>query len=51
MQVDETREDTAEAGMHLKKLKCKMASQILFLYIVILGLIVVIIWQVISKFT
>lgn len=48
--VDATREDTAEAGMHLK-LKCKMASQIVFLYVVILGLIVVIIWQVISKFT
>ncbi|KAG7379485.1 hypothetical protein PHYPSEUDO_008532 [Phytophthora pseudosyringae] len=48
--VDETREDTAEAGMHLKKLKCKMASQIVFLYLIILGLIVVIIWRVISKF-
>ncbi|KAG7402070.1 hypothetical protein PHYBOEH_007284 [Phytophthora boehmeriae] len=48
--VDETREDTAEAGMHLKKLKCKMASQILFLYLVILGLVIVIIWRVISKF-
>ncbi|CAH0522286.1 unnamed protein product [Peronospora belbahrii] len=40
--VDETREDTAEAGMHLKKLKCKMASQIAFLYVVIMGLVVVI---------
>ncbi|GMG15380.1 unnamed protein product [Phytophthora fragariaefolia] len=49
--VDATREDTAEAGMHLKKLKCKMASQIVFLYAVILGLIVIIIWRVISKFT
>ncbi|GMG15353.1 unnamed protein product [Phytophthora fragariaefolia] len=49
--VDATREDTAETGMHLKKLKCKMASQIVFLYAVILGLIVVIIWRVISKFT
>ncbi|KAF4325484.1 hypothetical protein BBO99_00000332 [Phytophthora kernoviae] len=48
--VDETREDTAEAGMHLKKLKCKMASQILLLYLVILGLVIVIIWRVISKF-
>ncbi|TDH69000.1 hypothetical protein CCR75_000929 [Bremia lactucae] len=48
--VDETREDTAEAGMHLKKLKCKMASQIFLLYFVILGLCVVIVWQVISKF-
>ncbi|KAG6619402.1 premrnasplicing factor syf1 [Phytophthora cinnamomi] len=48
--VDATREDTAEAGMHLKKLKCKMASQIVLLYLVILGLIVVIIWRVISKF-
>lgn len=48
--VDEAREDTAEASLHLKKLKCKMASQIIFLYLVILGLIVVIIWQVISKF-
>ncbi|KAI9911854.1 hypothetical protein PsorP6_009044 [Peronosclerospora sorghi] len=48
--VNETREDTAEARIHLKKLKCKMLSQILFLYLVILGLVVVIVWQVISKF-
>ncbi|RLN88796.1 hypothetical protein BBJ28_00015228 [Nothophytophthora sp. Chile5] len=50
VQVDETREDTAEAGLHLKKLKCKMFSQILLLYLVILGLVIVIIWRVISKF-
>ncbi|RLN06769.1 hypothetical protein BBJ28_00015526 [Nothophytophthora sp. Chile5] len=48
--VDETREDTSEAGLHLKKLKCKMFSQIVLLYLVILGLVIVIIWRVISKF-
>ncbi|CAI5742950.1 unnamed protein product [Hyaloperonospora brassicae] len=48
--VDATREDTAEARLHLKKLKCKMMSQLLFLYLIILGLVAVIVWQVISKF-
>lgn len=49
--VDNTREDTREAGKHLKSLKCKTMSQILLLYFIILGLCIFIIWKIINKFT
>lgn len=50
-QVDETREDAQEAGKYLRSLKRKHFIQILSLYFIIFGLVVLIIYKTIDKFT
>lgn len=49
-QVDETREDANEAGHYLRSLKRKHFFQIMSLYFIIFGLLVIIIYTIISKF-
>lgn len=49
--MDDTRADADEAGAHLASLKRKTFTQIALLYFIIFGLVVIIIYKLISKFS
>lgn len=49
--MNDTHTNANEAGTHLDSLKRKIFTQIALLYFVIFGLIVIIIYKAISKFS